>query len=65
MTKLIKKVQLNTEQNETLQSADSTKGTVTNPFTEEGMLSASKIYMTLIHCSGAKGNWKRSCSHGL
>lgn len=35
MTKLIKKVQLNTEQNETLQSADSTKGTVTNPFTEE------------------------------
>ena len=35
MTKLIKKVQLNTEQNDSLQSADSTKGIVTNPFTEE------------------------------
>ena len=35
MTKLIKKVQLNTEQNDSLQSAGSTKGIVTNPFTEE------------------------------
>ena len=36
MTKILKKVQLSTEQN-TSQSADPTKGTQTNPFTQEEM----------------------------